>query len=314
MVDNSLSKNEMVFSEGKWKLRIAAKDSVNTITLNKSEFCIGRSSEADIHIDDNRISRKHAKLYFESGCWWLQDLDSSNGIYVEGRRVKKAKIVAEGRFKIGSVMFTLQGKDGSPKVTKTEKTTNKSLGKKGVILVLLGVLVVVGVSFAVIMKKTQSDRSVQVVTPLQSVETKPEPKPIEEASGKDRNSGEGSSSAEERIVKKEEDEGTKQKTKELYRAGLLFYDNGNLKRAIEQWDLALAYDKGNALVINKLAKAVDELDYLINEHFKNGKMHLKYSRLKQAESDFTIVVELTRDKKDARYLDALEQLEWIKKQ
>jgi tetratricopeptide (TPR) repeat protein len=114
--------------------------------------------------------------------------------------------------------------------------------------------------------------------------------------------------------KNEAGEENKLKTKEFYRAGLLFYDNGNLKKAIDQWDLALTYDKGNSLVINKLAKALEELDYLISEHYKNGKMHLKYSRFNQAENDFTIVVELAREKRDTRYLDALEQLEWIRKQ
>jgi two-component system, NtrC family, sensor kinase len=47
---------------------------------------LGRSSEA-LPIDDNAISRRHAELTPDDGVWFLRDLESQNGTYVNGTRI-----------------------------------------------------------------------------------------------------------------------------------------------------------------------------------------------------------------------------------
>src|SRR3954465_4950726 len=44
---------------------------------------IGRSSEA-LPIDDNAVSRRHAELTPDDGAWYIRDLDSQNGTYLNG--------------------------------------------------------------------------------------------------------------------------------------------------------------------------------------------------------------------------------------
>lgn len=51
------------------------------------DFIIGREAEADIRLLHNKISRQHARVHFERGRWWLTDLDSRNGTYLNGTLV-----------------------------------------------------------------------------------------------------------------------------------------------------------------------------------------------------------------------------------
>ncbi len=51
-------------------------------------FRIGRSDECEVCIDDDYVSRTHAEVVFEDGQWWIRDLNSSNGIFVDGKRIE----------------------------------------------------------------------------------------------------------------------------------------------------------------------------------------------------------------------------------
>ena len=48
-------------------------------------FKIGRDEECEVRLSDAKVSRFHAEARFEYGKWWLVDLQSTNGIFVEGR-------------------------------------------------------------------------------------------------------------------------------------------------------------------------------------------------------------------------------------
>ena len=48
---------------------------------------IGRSTSADLHIADRFLSRHHARLYRDNGEWWIEDLGSRNGSWLNGKRI-----------------------------------------------------------------------------------------------------------------------------------------------------------------------------------------------------------------------------------
>ncbi|MDR1291362.1 MAG: FHA domain-containing protein, partial [Planctomycetaceae bacterium] len=52
-----------------------------------TEITIGRAVENKISLLDDRCSRFHAKIYFDSGKWFLQDLGSRNGTSVDEKQV-----------------------------------------------------------------------------------------------------------------------------------------------------------------------------------------------------------------------------------
>ncbi|SRR5260221_9770663 len=81
-----------------------------TLRVDKRSVVLGRSREADVHIEDSNVSRRHAELRQEGSAYWIVDLDSTNGLEVGGRRVKRAKLEPGSTFTIGSteVMFTTE--------------------------------------------------------------------------------------------------------------------------------------------------------------------------------------------------------------
>jgi pSer/pThr/pTyr-binding forkhead associated (FHA) protein len=63
---------------------------------------IGRSKECDIQLPDPNVSRKHAEVRQEGAAYWAIDLDSTNGMEVNGRRLKRAKLRQGDTITLGS--------------------------------------------------------------------------------------------------------------------------------------------------------------------------------------------------------------------
>jgi FhaA, N-terminal domain/FHA domain len=70
--------------------------------VTKRRVVIGRSKDCDIQVPDPNVSRRHAELRQEGATYWLIDLDSTNGVEVRGKRVKRLKLEDGSRFTIGS--------------------------------------------------------------------------------------------------------------------------------------------------------------------------------------------------------------------
>ena len=58
-----------------------------TTDLEGELVVVGRSSEADLQVDDKYLSRKHAKLIFRDHGWWVEDLGSRNGTKLNGKLI-----------------------------------------------------------------------------------------------------------------------------------------------------------------------------------------------------------------------------------
>jgi hypothetical protein len=74
--------------------------------VDKRRVVLGRSRECDIQVEDPNVSRRHAELRQEGAAYWIVDLDSTNGIEVNGRRVKRAKLDPGDTFTVGSTDIT----------------------------------------------------------------------------------------------------------------------------------------------------------------------------------------------------------------
>jgi pSer/pThr/pTyr-binding forkhead associated (FHA) protein len=55
--------------------------------LPEEQFTIGRSSDSTLVIRDDNTSTHHARLMLWNDQWMVQDLDSTNGTFVDGKRV-----------------------------------------------------------------------------------------------------------------------------------------------------------------------------------------------------------------------------------
>ena len=55
--------------------------------LGERRVVLGRSKDCDVQVPDANVSRRHAELRQEGASYWVVDLDSTNGIEVNGKRV-----------------------------------------------------------------------------------------------------------------------------------------------------------------------------------------------------------------------------------
>jgi FhaA, N-terminal domain/FHA domain len=60
--------------------------------IDRRSVVIGRSRECDIQLPDANVSRRHAELRQEGTTYWIVDLDSTNGLAVNGRQQTRAKL------------------------------------------------------------------------------------------------------------------------------------------------------------------------------------------------------------------------------
>ena len=75
-------------------------------TLDREETLIGRGRKAHVVIDDVGISRRHASIRrSEDGRYILEDLGSTNGVFVNGRLVRRADLVEGDRVQIGPAVL-----------------------------------------------------------------------------------------------------------------------------------------------------------------------------------------------------------------
>ncbi len=85
---------------------------------------IGRSSEA-IELADQTISRRHAELTPDDGRWFINDLSSSNGTFVNGVRVTERRLLQPGdQVRAGSTLF-LYGEDARSPLQRSVRLAGK---------------------------------------------------------------------------------------------------------------------------------------------------------------------------------------------
>jgi pSer/pThr/pTyr-binding forkhead associated (FHA) protein len=65
-------------------------------TVGSKGAVLGRSRDADVVLDDPNVSRHHAEVRPSGGSWIVNDLGSTNGIKVNGRRVNGPQSLKRG--------------------------------------------------------------------------------------------------------------------------------------------------------------------------------------------------------------------------
>ena len=73
-----------------------------------AETIMGRDPKSEIVLPEKVISSNHAKIYFDHGQYWLEDLGSTNGTLLNGLPLSEPAVLANGdRIKIGDYIFRL---------------------------------------------------------------------------------------------------------------------------------------------------------------------------------------------------------------
>lgn len=62
----------------------------------KPEIIVGRDPISDILLDDETASARHARLSYHHGQWWVEDLGSMNGTFINQQKVSIPTVLATG--------------------------------------------------------------------------------------------------------------------------------------------------------------------------------------------------------------------------
>lgn len=92
--------------------------------IDKSRIVVGREPKCDIHIDNLGISREHCAFSQRGDAYLVQDLNSSNGTYVNGRKVTEHFLNHDDEIVIGKYM--LKFKNESQVVSKEAAAASSS--------------------------------------------------------------------------------------------------------------------------------------------------------------------------------------------
>lgn len=79
------------------------------VPLTEGPLLIGRSPDANLRLQDDYTSTRHARLLKWHGAWVVQDLDSTNGTFVDDERVSQPATIRRGtKVRIGTTTFELR--------------------------------------------------------------------------------------------------------------------------------------------------------------------------------------------------------------
>lgn len=74
----------------------------------RSDLTIGRKEDNSITLSDQHVSGNHAKIIFRNNSLFIEDLNSTNGTYLNGNKVHgKVKVSNKDEIKIGTAVFKI---------------------------------------------------------------------------------------------------------------------------------------------------------------------------------------------------------------
>jgi predicted component of type VI protein secretion system len=88
-------------------LRLMLLPSGVTLELDLPDMVLGRHTEADLRLPMPDVSRRHCRFVWSTGIWTVIDLNSLNGIEVNGRAVQRSELVQNDLVRIGGFSFTV---------------------------------------------------------------------------------------------------------------------------------------------------------------------------------------------------------------
>jgi two-component system, cell cycle response regulator len=76
------------------------------IPLVNSQYIVGRDSEAGFVVGRSSVSRQHARLYADdNGRWWVEDLNSTNGTFINETRIKLQQLADADQLRFGDAIY-----------------------------------------------------------------------------------------------------------------------------------------------------------------------------------------------------------------
>jgi hypothetical protein len=97
---------------GFFPLRLVLQPGGLCVSVTKPDAIMGRHSGADVRLSLPDISRRHCRFVSTDGLWQVLDLNSLNGVFVNGERLQEAPLRHGDRIRIGSLTFEVDLSEG----------------------------------------------------------------------------------------------------------------------------------------------------------------------------------------------------------
>jgi pSer/pThr/pTyr-binding forkhead associated (FHA) protein len=87
----------------------ASEDLGEPRQFSMREFVIGRDPANPFPLEDSTVSVRHMKLSYRNQHWWAEDLESTNGSYLNGDQILTPVILTDGdELRLGQVLLTVR--------------------------------------------------------------------------------------------------------------------------------------------------------------------------------------------------------------
>jgi pSer/pThr/pTyr-binding forkhead associated (FHA) protein len=87
---------------------ISGPGAPRTVFLDREELVVGRSREADLPVDSADLSRRHFKVRKLETEWVCEDLDSRNGVFLNGLKIHTAVLRDGDQLQLGRIVFVFR--------------------------------------------------------------------------------------------------------------------------------------------------------------------------------------------------------------
>ncbi|MBW6474276.1 MAG: FHA domain-containing protein [Anaerolineaceae bacterium] len=91
-------------------IRISFKENPEqeAFVIKQTDVLLGRDPNCKVHIPDETISAQHARLYLIDQYWWIHDLNSTNGTFLNDERIDQPCILADNdMLQVGNVKLII---------------------------------------------------------------------------------------------------------------------------------------------------------------------------------------------------------------
>jgi pSer/pThr/pTyr-binding forkhead associated (FHA) protein len=87
---------------------------LQAVPITRVETVVGRDVLCDVRIDNPAISRRHAKITFLDGTFYIEDIGSSNGIFLDGKKIARDRLYEGASAKFGKFSLDFTQSGGAP--------------------------------------------------------------------------------------------------------------------------------------------------------------------------------------------------------
>ena len=108
-------------------LKLTVQPGNASAVVTRPEAVLGRHSRADIRLAFPEVSRRHARVVFRDGQWRIVDLDSLNGVWINGERMHDAVLYQGDCVRIGVCVLTVE--QGTPVRVLTPRISDPQADK-----------------------------------------------------------------------------------------------------------------------------------------------------------------------------------------